>query len=76
MIMTLVSLFLSLPEEKEMTEHVHAEATPGGHPEGVVDFEVMKIASENLTTSSGLEGAETISRETPDGADQAEEMEV
>jgi hypothetical protein len=36
----------------------------------------MKIASENLTTSSGLEGAETISRETPDGADQAEEMEV
>jgi hypothetical protein len=28
MIMTLVSLFLSLPEEKEMTEHVHAEATP------------------------------------------------
>jgi hypothetical protein len=69
-------LFQSLPEEKEMTEDVCAETTLGGHPKVAVDFEVMKITIENMTTSCGLEGVEVFLRETTDVADQPGETEV
>jgi hypothetical protein len=36
----------------------------------------MKITSENLMTSDGLDAMKTISRESADGDDQLEEAEV
>jgi hypothetical protein len=37
-------------KEKEMIEDAPIEAPSRDHPEGSVDLEVVKIASENLTT--------------------------
>jgi hypothetical protein len=37
-------------KEKEVTKDIPTEATPIDHPEGAVDLEVARIASENLTT--------------------------
>jgi hypothetical protein len=45
-------------EEKEVVEDVHAKGDPENLPEGAIDLEVAKIASENLTTSNGLDVAE------------------
>jgi hypothetical protein len=59
MIMTLLP-FQTLLKEKEATEDVHINITSQDHPEGDVYLEVVKIASENVTTSDGLGAAETI----------------
>jgi hypothetical protein len=72
MIMTLLLPFQTLLKEKEVTEDDHT----GGHPEGAIDLEVTKIASENLTTSGGSDAAKTFLRESTDGVDQAGETEV
>jgi hypothetical protein len=68
--------FQTLLEEKEVVEDVHAKGDPENLPEGAIDFEVAKIASENLTTSNGLDVAEAIPREPTDDTDQAGETEV
>jgi hypothetical protein len=44
MIMTLLLPFQTLLKEKEVTEDIHTRAAPGGHPEGAVDLDVLKIA--------------------------------
>jgi hypothetical protein len=59
MIMTLLP-FQTLLKEKEVTEDVHINITSQDHPEGDVYLEVVKIASENVTTSDGLGAAETV----------------
>jgi hypothetical protein len=76
MIMTLLSSFQTLLKEKEVAEDVHTEAALAYHFEGAINLEVMKIASEHLMTSNGLDVAETILRESTDGADQPGEVEV
>jgi hypothetical protein len=65
-----------LSKEKEVTEGVHIEAISDDHPEGAIDLEVMKIASENLMTSNGLDATKTIPRESTDDTDRAGEAEV
>jgi hypothetical protein len=44
MIMMLLLPFQTLLKEKEVTEDIHTRAAPGGHPEGAVDLDVLKIA--------------------------------
>jgi hypothetical protein len=68
MIMTLLLPFQTLLKEKEVTKDVHTRAAPGGHPEGAINLDVMKIARENPTTFDGLDAAETILRESTNGA--------
>jgi hypothetical protein len=76
MILTMLSLFQTLMKEKEVTKDIPTKATPIDHPEGAVDLEVARIASENLTTFDGLDVSESIPRESTDGADQVRETEV
>jgi hypothetical protein len=71
MIMTLMLPFQTLLMEKEVTEDVHIKTTPDDHPEGAVDLEVTKIASENSMTSGSLGAMETILRESTNGTNRA-----
>jgi hypothetical protein len=52
-----------------VSEDFHIGGTPRGHPEGALNLEVVKISNENLTTSGGLDAAETALRDSTDGAD-------
>jgi hypothetical protein len=63
-------------KERELTKDAPAETTPRDHPYGAVDFELGRITSENLKTSDGMDAPEPVPRESIDGADQVEEMEV
>jgi hypothetical protein len=53
-----------------MIENTPVGASSEDPAEGAVDLKVMRITSENLTTSEGLGAMETIPGETSDGADQ------
>jgi hypothetical protein len=55
-----------------VTEDIHT----GGHPEGDVDVQITKIASEKLMTFSGPDAVKTVPRECTDGADQMGEIVV
>jgi hypothetical protein len=46
------------------------------HPEGAIDDEVVRITSENLTTSDGQDVADAVPGASTDGTDQAGESEV
>jgi hypothetical protein len=59
-------------KERELTEDAPTETAPEDHPEGAIDFEVGRIASENLRTSDGVDVPEPVPRESIDVADQAE----
>jgi hypothetical protein len=48
----------------------------GDYPKEAVDFEVGRIASDNLTISDGTDAPEPVPGESIDGIDQAEEAEV
>jgi hypothetical protein len=67
-ITTLLLLFQKL-KEKEMIENAPVRASSEDHPEGDVDHKVVRIVSENLTTSDGLGATETFPRETSNNAD-------
>jgi hypothetical protein len=64
-----------LLKEKDVDD-VGTDAVPENHPIGAVDLEVVKITSENLKTSYGLDDAKTILKESTDGADEVGEVEV
>jgi hypothetical protein len=55
--------------EKEMIMNVPIRASFEDLPEVIVDLEVARIASENVTTSYDLGATETVLRETSDDAD-------
>jgi hypothetical protein len=63
-------------KEKKAIEDAATGASSDDHPNGVVDLEVMRIASKNLMTSDGLGAVETVPRESSDGADQEGRAEV
>jgi hypothetical protein len=67
-----MSLFQTLMKERELTENAPSEAAPGDHPKGAVDIEVVRITSENLTISDGVDVPEPVPRESTDGTDQME----
>jgi hypothetical protein len=54
-----------------VTKDVPTKTTPRDHPEGVVDLEDGMIASEDLTTSDGVDISHPFPRESIDGADEA-----
>jgi hypothetical protein len=72
---TLLLLFHKL-KEKEMIENAPVGASSKENPEGAVDLKVVRIASENVTTSNGLGATETVPRETSDDAYQEGGAEV
>jgi hypothetical protein len=67
-ITTLMLLFQKL-NEKEMIMNAPVRASFEDLPEVIVDLEVARIASENVTTSYDLGATETVLRETSDDAD-------
>jgi hypothetical protein len=72
----LISLFYTLIEERELIGDAHFEAAPGDHPEVAIDFEVGRIASENLVIFDGADALEPLPRDSIDGTDQVVEAEV
>jgi hypothetical protein len=51
---TTVLRFQTLKEkEEQMVENAPVETPSRDHPEAVVDLEIVKIMSQNLTTSDG-----------------------
>jgi hypothetical protein len=59
-----------------VTKDIHTGGASGGHPEGDVDVQITKIASEKLMTFSGPDAVKTVPRESTDGADQMGEIVV
>jgi hypothetical protein len=59
-----------------VTENAPTETALGDHPEGAIDLEVRRIASENLMTSDGMDVLKPAPREAIDGTDHAEETKV
>jgi hypothetical protein len=69
--------FQALKEKQEKTiGNAHVETPSGDHPKGVVDLEIVKIASEDLTTSEGPGAAKTVAGVACNDAEQEERMEV
>jgi hypothetical protein len=73
----MVLRFQALKEKETLVvEEVPAETPSRDHHEIVVDVEVAKIASENLTTSEGQDAAKIVAGTTPDDVEQEERPEV
>jgi gamma-glutamylcyclotransferase (GGCT)/AIG2-like uncharacterized protein YtfP len=62
MVVTLLSLFQTLLKETEAIENIHVDAVIGNHPDGAVDAEVTRIASEHSVNLDGVEATETVPR--------------
>jgi hypothetical protein len=60
MIVTPLSPFQTLLKETEAAENAHVNAIVGNHPEGIVDAEVARIASENTADPDGLEATKIV----------------
>jgi hypothetical protein len=54
------------------TEDAPSEAASRDHHEVAIDFEVGRIASENLTISDGTDAPEPVPMESIDGTNQAD----
>jgi hypothetical protein len=78
LIVTTVVLRFQVLKEKEdqMVENVPTETPSGDHCEGAMEVEVARIASKNLTASSGQGAAKTVAGVAPNGAEQEETAEV
>jgi hypothetical protein len=72
LLVTTISLIFQALKEKEvpMVEEILTKTPSGDHRKIVVDIEVAKIASENLTTSEGRDAVETITGVTHDNAEE------
>jgi hypothetical protein len=68
--------FKEKEKEKNVIENIPVETPSRDHPEGAVDLDVLKIASENLTTSHGLGAVETVPDVTSDDVDEEDRAEV
>jgi hypothetical protein len=67
-----MSLFQTLMKERESTEDAPSEAASRDHHEVAIDFEVGRIASENLAISDGADAPEPVPMESIDGTNQAD----
>jgi hypothetical protein len=69
--------FQALKEkEEEMVANDPVKTPSGDHPKAVVDLEIVKIVSQNLTTFDGQGAEKTVARVTPDDANQEQRAEV
>jgi hypothetical protein len=65
-----------LLKETKVDENVRANAVIDDRPEGTIDAEVTRIRNENVTSSDGLDVAETVLRVSTDDTNRAGESEV
>jgi hypothetical protein len=75
-IITLLSPFQTLLKEIEATENIRADIVIDNHPEGAVDTEVTRIASENLKNLISLNVVEAVPGVSMDDPNRAGESEM
>jgi hypothetical protein len=69
--------FQALKEkEEEMVENAPMETPSRDHPKAIVDLEIMKIASQNLTMFDGQGATKAVIGVTPNDTDQEEGVKV
>jgi hypothetical protein len=63
-------------KETKVAENGHVDGVVGDHPEGAIDVEVARMASENTADPDGLVAMTTIAGPSRGGADCVGESEV
>jgi hypothetical protein len=63
-------------EETEATKDAAIKVVSNNQPEGAIDIEFMKIASEDLPASNDLDAVKAVPRISTDGDDQTMEAKV